>query len=109
MEGILRSIDKQYDVIVTLCIYYTDSNCAKDKLACIPAGLTESPASAVFTGYSFVVAEDISEGRLIRLFPDHEAKQLGIYAVYTHRRHRSAKIRLFIEMLQDRMKDQAVF
>ena len=39
MEGILRSTDKQYDVIVTLCIYYTDSNFAKDKLACIRAFL----------------------------------------------------------------------
>ena len=49
---------------------------------------------------SFVVVEDIAEGRLRRLFPDFEPQTHGIYAIYTHRKHLSTRVRLFIEMLQ---------
>lgn len=56
---------------------------------------------------SFVVAEDIEAGRLVELFPDYESEQYGIYAVYTHRKHLSAKVRLFIEMLQEQLKDSS--
>lgn len=49
---------------------------------------------------SFVVAEDIASGRLVRLFCEIEPEQQGIYAMYTHRKHLSAKVRLFIESLQ---------
>lgn len=49
---------------------------------------------------SFVVEEDIAGGRLCRLFPGIEPQTHGIYAVYTHRKHLSAKVCLFIETLQ---------
>lgn len=46
---------------------------------------------------SFAVSDDITEGRLKRLLPAFEQKPLGIFALYPHRRHLSAKVRLFIE------------
>jgi DNA-binding transcriptional LysR family regulator len=46
---------------------------------------------------SFAVAGDIAGGRLVRLLPDCPTEPLGIYAVYPHRKHLSAKIRLFID------------
>jgi DNA-binding transcriptional LysR family regulator len=46
---------------------------------------------------SFAVSDDIAAGKLKRLFPGFEQKPLGIFALYPHRRHLSAKVRLFIE------------
>jgi DNA-binding transcriptional LysR family regulator len=46
---------------------------------------------------SFVVADDITQGKLKRLLSDFPTEPLGIYAVYPHRKHLSAKVRLFID------------
>lgn len=54
---------------------------------------------------SFAVAEEIAEGRLRRLLHEHHSMPLGIYAVYPHRRHLSAKVRLFIEHLSEHCKE----
>lgn len=48
---------------------------------------------------SFVVAKDIQEGRLVRLMQDYEPEPTGVYALYPHRKHLSAKVRLFIDDL----------
>ena len=46
---------------------------------------------------SFVVADDIAKGKLIRLLSDFPSEPLGIYAVYPHRKHLATKVRLFID------------
>ncbi len=46
---------------------------------------------------SFAIADDIKKGRLQRLLPEYASEAIGIYAVYQHRKHLSAKTRLFIE------------
>jgi DNA-binding transcriptional LysR family regulator len=46
---------------------------------------------------SFVVADDIAKGKLKRLLSDYPSEPLGIYAVYPHRKHLAAKVRLFID------------
>jgi DNA-binding transcriptional LysR family regulator len=46
---------------------------------------------------SFVVADDIANGSLKRLLPDFPSEALGIYAIYPHRKHLAAKVRLFID------------
>jgi DNA-binding transcriptional LysR family regulator len=46
---------------------------------------------------SFVVADDITQGKLKRLLSGFPTEPLGIYAVYPHRKHLSAKVRLFID------------
>lgn len=46
---------------------------------------------------SFVVADDIANGNLKPLLSGHPSEALGIYAVYPHRKHLAAKVRLFID------------
>lgn len=46
---------------------------------------------------SFAVADEIARGRLKHLLPDYPSARVGIFAVYQHRKHLSAKIRLFID------------
>jgi len=53
---------------------------------------------------SFAVAEDISQGRLTKILPDYVSEPIGIYAVYLHRKHLSAKVRLFIDFVIDHCK-----
>ncbi|MEM5583099.1 MULTISPECIES: LysR family transcriptional regulator [unclassified Roseibium] len=47
----------------------------------------------------FFVSEDIVSGRLVTLLEDYEEPMRGIYAVYPHRRHLSAKVRAFVDFL----------
>ncbi len=47
----------------------------------------------------FFVSEDIVSGRLITLLEDYEEPMRGIYAVYPHRRHLTAKVRAFVDFL----------
>jgi DNA-binding transcriptional LysR family regulator len=46
---------------------------------------------------SFVVFTDIAQGSLKYLLTDYPCEPFGIYAVYPHRKHLSAKVRLFID------------
>ena len=56
---------------------------------------------------SFAIADDIKKGRLRRLLPEYASEPIGIYAVYQHRKHLSAKIRLFIEEMHEYLKPDA--
>ncbi len=47
----------------------------------------------------FAVAEEIRDGRLISLLEDSLAPSGGIYAVYAHRRHVPAKVRVFVDFM----------
>ena len=49
---------------------------------------------------SFTINDDIERGRLIPLFPDYSTEAMGIYAVYTHRKHLSAKVGRFIDIVK---------
>ncbi|HEY4254610.1 MAG TPA: substrate binding domain-containing protein, partial [Roseomonas sp.] len=51
---------------------------------------------------SFVVAEDIASGRLVRLLPQHRPPEFPINAIYPHRHHLSTKVRSFIDLLAQR-------
>jgi len=50
----------------------------------------------------FAVADDIKNGSLTRVLDSYQTKELGLYAVYSHRRHLSAKVRLFIDFIVER-------
>jgi len=73
----------------------------------VPARISVNSARAarelVLSGHgigllpSFVVADDIADGKLKQLLPDFPTEALGIYAVYPHRKHLAAKVRLFID------------
>ncbi len=45
----------------------------------------------------FAVARDLREGRLVALFEEKTVQSLGVYLVYPHRMHLSAKVRAFID------------
>lgn len=62
--------------------------------ACALAGV----GIAVFPDY--LVSEDIAAGRLVRLLPEWTLPDGGIHAVLPAARHRPAKVRRFMEMIQ---------
>jgi DNA-binding transcriptional LysR family regulator len=47
----------------------------------------------------FLVAEDLEQGRLVRLLPEYRSVEFSMNAVYPHRHHLSAKVRSFIDLL----------
>lgn len=53
---------------------------------------------------SFAITDDINKGRIKRLLPEYASEPIGIYAVYQHRKHLSAKIRLFIDEMNENFK-----
>ncbi|SIT34961.1 Transcriptional regulator, LysR family [Paraburkholderia piptadeniae] len=54
---------------------------------------------------SFLVADDIAGGTLIRLFEEYKLTEFAINAIYPHRRYVSAKVRTLIDLLVERMSD----
>ncbi len=48
---------------------------------------------------TFLVGEDLREGRLVRLMPDYPLPPIAILAVYPSRRHLSAKVRAMVDFL----------
>ncbi len=51
----------------------------------------------------FLVSEDLRTGRLAALLPEYDCGSAGIYAVYQDRRYQQPKVRLFIELMNDRL------
>jgi DNA-binding transcriptional LysR family regulator len=47
----------------------------------------------------FLVADDLEQGRLVRLLPEYRPVEFSMNAVYPHRHHLSAKVRSFIDLL----------
>jgi DNA-binding transcriptional LysR family regulator len=47
----------------------------------------------------FMACDDLRAGRLEPVLRDYEAPRRGIYAVYPHNRHLSAKVRVFVDYL----------
>lgn len=59
----------------------------------------------VFLAPSFVVGDDIRDGRLIRLLPDYQPVEFAISALYPHRHRLSNKVRAFIDLLAERFAE----
>ena len=51
---------------------------------------------------SFICGQDLREGRLVSLFPDHYAGALEIYVLHPHRRFVPTKVRVLIDFLMGR-------
>lgn len=51
---------------------------------------------------SFMLGDDVSSGRLVRLLSDHTLGRLGVMMVYPSRRLLSAKVRSFVEFINTR-------
>jgi DNA-binding transcriptional LysR family regulator len=55
----------------------------------------------LFLGPSFMVAAEIKAGRLVPLLGDYLPVEFEVCALYPHRRHLSAKVRAFIDLLAE--------
>jgi len=56
----------------------------------------------IFLVPSFLMADELARGQLVRLLPDYRPVELVINAVYANRSHLPVKIRIFLDMLADR-------
>lgn len=56
----------------------------------------------VFLAPSFIVAEDIAAGRLVRILDAYRPVEFAINAIYPHRHHISSKVRCFIDLAAER-------
>ncbi len=63
-------------------------------LAVKDSGITLAP--------DYLVGDDLTAGRLIRLLPDYATQDTPVYAVYPHSRYLSAKTRTFVDFLASR-------
>jgi DNA-binding transcriptional LysR family regulator len=59
----------------------------------------------IFLAPSFVVFDDIAEGRLVKIMPDYRPVEFNINAVYPNRSHLPTKVRLFIDLLVERFAE----
>lgn len=50
---------------------------------------------------------EIAAGRLVPVLADWRVADVGVYAVYPHRRHLAAKVRAFVDFLTDRLGGDA--
>ena len=60
---------------------------------------------AVTLAPSFLVADDLAEGRLVQLLPEYRGVEFAINAVYPNRSHLPTKVRLFIDLLAERFAE----
>lgn len=55
--------------------------------------------SGVLLTAPFAFHEELADGSLVRLLPDHQTVEFPIAALYPHRRHLTATVRVFIDRL----------
>lgn len=53
----------------------------------------------------FIIAEDIEQGRIVDVMPGRIGQDMGIYAVYPHRRYLPGKVRALVDHLTDWFKN----
>ena len=53
---------------------------------------------------SFVVRDDLDAGRLVTVLDEYMSSEAGIYAVFPHRRHLPARVRVFVDFLAEWFK-----
>ena len=59
----------------------------------------------IFLAPSFMVAEDVAAGTLVRLLPGHRPVEFAINAIYPHKHNLSTKVRSFIDLVAERFAD----
>ncbi|HET6473466.1 MAG TPA: LysR family transcriptional regulator [Pseudomonadales bacterium] len=57
----------------------------------------------ILLGPSFLIAEELRHGRLVRLLEDLTPIELAINALYPHRHHLATTVRRFIDLLAERL------
>ncbi|HZT90141.1 MAG TPA: LysR family transcriptional regulator [Stellaceae bacterium] len=59
----------------------------------------------LFLAPSFLIADDLRAGAVVRLLPSYRLPEFAINAIYPHRRHLPAKVRVFIDRLAERFAE----
>ncbi len=59
----------------------------------------------LFLAPSFLIAEDLAAGRLVRLLDDYHPVEFAINAIYPHRHHVSSKMRRFLDLMVERFAE----
>lgn len=59
----------------------------------------------LFLAASFIVAEDLAAGRLVRVLEEYDTVGFSISALYRHRHHLSSKVRTFLDLLAERFAE----
>jgi DNA-binding transcriptional LysR family regulator len=54
----------------------------------------------------YLIFDLLASGALVPLLPDYQAPELEVVALYPHRRHMTAKVRAFLDMLVERFVDE---
>lgn len=52
-----------------------------------------------------LIEDDLAQGRLLRLLPEHTFRSITLYAAYPDRRHLAAKIRSFIDFMVEKSEN----
>ncbi len=60
-------------------------------------GITRTP--------TFLVGQDIREGRLVPLLQNYRTLEVALHVVYPQRRHLSPKVRAFVDFIADKISD----
>ncbi len=69
-------------------------------------GVTLARAGAgLFQTYRFVVEDDLREGRLTEVLPQHGGSTRPFVLLYPHARHLSRRVRAFVDFLVDKLAD----
>lgn len=71
---------------------------------CLLAAARSSLGLAYLPDY--YVADDIANGRLVRVLEEWGGIERDVVAIYQHRRHLSAKVKLFVDFLQKRFGER---
>ena len=71
---------------------------------CLLAAARDSLGLAYLPDY--YVAEDIAGGRLVRVLEEWGGIERDVVAIYQHRRHLSAKVKLFVDFLEKRFRQR---
>jgi DNA-binding transcriptional LysR family regulator len=58
---------------------------------------------------TFLVGDDIANGRLVSVLSNYHIKPISIYAVYPHRQYLAAKVRAFLEFLSVHIQPDAPY
>ena len=77
-----------------MCYWHSNSG------HCLLAAARDSLGLAYLPDYYLV--EDIRAGRLVRVLEEWGGIERDVVAIYQHRRHLSAKVKLFVDFMQDR-------
>lgn len=83
---------RHYDVKIKGPITANNGNALREA-AIAGAGLVREP--------TFIVGDDIREGRLLVVLDEFRIPELSAYAIYAHRQYLSAKVRTFVDFLAD--------